>query len=80
MAVVIVWCNPSKQVFEKGRTIVQIFLKASLITKQRSIDLHKAFIFFGIKWQDGDHQIPVDETNKITAMSPQTSKKATQAF
>ncbi|KAK4819475.1 hypothetical protein QYF61_004701 [Mycteria americana] len=35
--------------------------------------------FLGIKWQDGHHQIP-NVINKITAMTPQTSKKETQAF
>ncbi|KAF1570980.1 UNVERIFIED_CONTAM: hypothetical protein FQV16_0009294, partial [Eudyptes robustus] len=35
--------------------------------------------FLGIKWQDGHHQIPVDVINKITATSPPTSKKETQA-
>jgi len=34
----------------------------------------------GIKWQDGRHQIPMDVINKITAMSPPTSKKEAQAF
>ncbi|KAF1512329.1 hypothetical protein FQV20_0000740, partial [Eudyptula albosignata] len=34
----------------------------------------------GIKWQDGCHQIPMDVINKITAVSPPTSKKETQAF
>ena len=37
-------------------------------------------LFLGIKWQDGRHQILMDVINKIAAMSPQTSKKETQAF
>ncbi|KAF1526119.1 hypothetical protein FQV20_0005926, partial [Eudyptula albosignata] len=36
--------------------------------------------FLGLKWQDGRHQIPLNAINKITAMSPPTSKKETQAF
>ncbi|KQK79943.1 hypothetical protein AAES_100954 [Amazona aestiva] len=36
--------------------------------------------FLGIKWQDGHCQIPTDVINKITAMSPPTNKKETQAF
>ncbi|KAK4810651.1 hypothetical protein QYF61_007388 [Mycteria americana] len=36
--------------------------------------------FLGIKWQNGRRQIPMDVINKITAMSPPTSKKETQAF
>jgi len=37
-------------------------------------------MFLGIKWQDGHHQILMDVTNKIAAMSPSTSKNETQAF
>ncbi|RMC19617.1 hypothetical protein DUI87_03177 [Hirundo rustica rustica] len=36
--------------------------------------------FLGVKWQDGRPQIPTDVINKITAMSPPTNKKETQAF
>ncbi|RMB97181.1 hypothetical protein DUI87_26342 [Hirundo rustica rustica] len=36
--------------------------------------------FLGIKWQDGRRQIPTEVINKITAMSPPTNKKETQAF
>ncbi|RMB92824.1 hypothetical protein DUI87_30718 [Hirundo rustica rustica] len=36
--------------------------------------------FLGIKWQDGRRQILTEVINKITAMSPPTSKKETQAF
>ncbi|KQL61064.1 hypothetical protein AAES_02734 [Amazona aestiva] len=36
--------------------------------------------FWEIKWQDGHLQIPRDVINKITAMSPPTNKKETQAF
>ncbi|KQK73995.1 hypothetical protein AAES_160407 [Amazona aestiva] len=45
-----------------------------------SRDLHRRFNFLGIKWQDGRRQIPTDVVNKITAMSPPTNKKETQAF
>ncbi|RMC20295.1 hypothetical protein DUI87_01142 [Hirundo rustica rustica] len=36
--------------------------------------------FLGVKWQDGRCQIPTEVINKITAMSPPTNKKETQAF
>ncbi|RMC18103.1 hypothetical protein DUI87_04982 [Hirundo rustica rustica] len=36
--------------------------------------------FLGVKWQDGRQQIPTEVINNITAMSPPTSKKETQAF
>ncbi|RMC17933.1 hypothetical protein DUI87_05602 [Hirundo rustica rustica] len=36
--------------------------------------------FLEVKWQDGWHQIPTEVINEITAMSPPTSKKETQAF
>ncbi|KAK4826486.1 hypothetical protein QYF61_009559 [Mycteria americana] len=65
---IIVWGNRAEEVFEKGKKIVQILMKATFAIKQR------------IKWQDGHHQIPVDGINKITAMSPPTSEEETQAF
>ena len=36
--------------------------------------------FLGVKWQDGRHHIPGDVINKITTMSPLTSKRETQSF
>ncbi|TRZ13406.1 hypothetical protein HGM15179_013709 [Zosterops borbonicus] len=36
--------------------------------------------FLGVKWQDGLCQIPTGVIKRITAMSPPTSKKKTQAF
>ncbi|OWK55368.1 Gag-Pol polyprotein [Lonchura striata] len=36
--------------------------------------------FLRVKWQDERRQIPTDIINKITAMSPPTNKKKTQAF
>ncbi|KQK77653.1 hypothetical protein AAES_123329 [Amazona aestiva] len=36
--------------------------------------------FCGINWQNGHRQIPTDVINTITAMSPPTNKKETQAF
>ena len=35
--------------------------------------------FRGIKWQDGRHHIKADVINKVTAMSPPTTKKETQS-
>ncbi|KAK4810974.1 hypothetical protein QYF61_014446 [Mycteria americana] len=78
---VIMWGNTAEEVFEKGKKIVQILLKASFAIKQRKVKGPAQEIqFLGIKWQDGRRQIPVDVINKITAMSPPTSKKETQAF
>ncbi|KAK4822622.1 LOW QUALITY PROTEIN: hypothetical protein QYF61_017827 [Mycteria americana] len=76
---IIMWGNTAEEVFEKGKKIVQIFLKASFAIKQ-SQGTCREIQFLGIKWQDGCHQIPMDVINKITAMSPPTSKKETQAF
>ncbi|KAK4823426.1 hypothetical protein QYF61_002112 [Mycteria americana] len=78
---IIVWGNTAEEVFEKGKKIVQILLKAGFAIKQSKIkgpaqEIH----FFGIKCQDGCRQIPMHVINKITAMSPPTSKKETQAF
>ncbi|KAF1675915.1 Retrovirus-related Pol polyprotein from transposon 17.6, partial [Pygoscelis papua] len=61
--------------------IVQILLKAGFAIKQSKVKGPAQEIqFLGVKWQDGRHQIPMDVINKITAMSPPTSKKETQAF
>ncbi|GAB0207781.1 hypothetical protein GRJ2_003243800 [Grus japonensis] len=77
---IIVWGNTA-EVFEKGKKIVQILLKASFAIKQSKVKGPAQEIqFLGIKWQDGRHQIPMDVINKIAAMSPPTNKKETQAF
>ncbi|KAK4826273.1 hypothetical protein QYF61_006720 [Mycteria americana] len=76
----IVWGNTA-EVFEKGKKIVQILLKAGFAIKQSKVKGPAQEIqFLGIKWEDGCHQIPMDVINKITAMSPPTSKKEAQAF
>ncbi|KAK4810560.1 hypothetical protein QYF61_004523 [Mycteria americana] len=78
---IIVWGNTAEEVFEKGKKIVQILLKASFAIKQSKVKGPAQEIqILGINWQDGRHQIPMDVINKITAMSPPTSKKETQAF
>ncbi|KFV38784.1 hypothetical protein N341_01017, partial [Tyto alba] len=78
--VVIIWDNTA-EVFEKGEKIVQILLKAGLAIKQSKVKGSAQEIqFLGIQWQDGYHQIPTNVINEITAMSPPTSKKETQAF
>ncbi|KAK4828919.1 hypothetical protein QYF61_001540 [Mycteria americana] len=65
---IILWGKRAEEVFEKGKKIVQNLLKAGFAVKP------------GIKWQDGHHQIPMDVVNKITAMSPPTSKKGNTSF
>ncbi|RMC12041.1 hypothetical protein DUI87_11174 [Hirundo rustica rustica] len=60
---------------KKERKIIQIILEAGFVIKKS-----KEIQFLGVKWQDGQHQIPTEVINKITAMSPPTSKKETQAF
>ncbi|KFW09423.1 hypothetical protein N327_01472, partial [Fulmarus glacialis] len=78
---IIVWGNTAEEVFEKGKRIVQILLKAGFTIKQSKVKGPAQEIqFLGIKWQDGRHQIPMDVINKITAMSPPTNKKEIQAF
>ncbi|KAK4822187.1 hypothetical protein QYF61_011172 [Mycteria americana] len=78
---IIVWGNTAEAVFEKGKKIVQIFLKAGFAIKQSKVKGPAQEIqFLGIKWQDGRRQIPMDVITKITATSPPTSKKETQAF
>ncbi|RMC22068.1 hypothetical protein DUI87_02939 [Hirundo rustica rustica] len=61
--------------------IIQILLKAGFAIKQSKVKGPAREIqFLGVKWQDRRRQIPTEVINKITAMSPPTSKKETQAF
>ncbi|RMB97385.1 hypothetical protein DUI87_26113 [Hirundo rustica rustica] len=69
------------EVFEKGKKIIQILLGAGFAIKKSKVKGPAHEIqFLGIKWQDGRRQIPTEVINKITAMSPPTNKKETQAF
>ncbi|RMC05627.1 hypothetical protein DUI87_17712 [Hirundo rustica rustica] len=78
---IIVWGNTAAEVFEKGKEIIQILLEASFAIKKSKVKGPAREIqFLGVKWQDGQQQIPTDVINKITAMSPPTNKKETQAF
>ncbi|RMB99702.1 hypothetical protein DUI87_23704 [Hirundo rustica rustica] len=75
---VIVWGNTAMEVFEKGEKIIQILLKAGFAIKQSKVKGPAREVqFLGVKWQDGQRQIPTEVINKITAMSPPTSKKET---
>ncbi|RMB92703.1 hypothetical protein DUI87_30849 [Hirundo rustica rustica] len=79
--VIIVWGNTAMEVFEKGEKIIQILLKAGFAIKQSKVKGPAREIqVLGVKWQDGRRQIPTEVINKITAMSPPTSKKETQDF
>ncbi|RMC08820.1 hypothetical protein DUI87_15071 [Hirundo rustica rustica] len=78
---IIVWGNTAAEVFEKGKEIIQILLEAGFAIKKSKVKGPAREIqFLGVKWQDGRRQIPTEVINKITAMSPPTSKKETQAF
>ncbi|GAB0206390.1 hypothetical protein GRJ2_003104600 [Grus japonensis] len=78
---IIVWGNSAEEVFEKGKNIVQILLKAGFAIKRSKVKGPAQEIqFLGIRWHDGRRQIPMDIINKIAAMSPPTNKKETQAF
>ncbi|KFQ03657.1 hypothetical protein N329_12243, partial [Haliaeetus albicilla] len=78
---IIVWGNTAEEVFEKGKKIIQILLKASFAIKESKVKgPAKGIQFLGIKWQDGCHHLPMDVINKIAAMPPPTSKKEIQAF
>ncbi|KAK4808441.1 hypothetical protein QYF61_004894 [Mycteria americana] len=57
---IIMWGNTAEQVFEKGKKIVPILLKASFAIKQSKVKGPAEEIqFLGIKWQDGRCQIPM---------------------
>ncbi|RMB95488.1 hypothetical protein DUI87_27597 [Hirundo rustica rustica] len=78
---IIVWGNTAGEVFEKGEKIIQILLKAGFAIKRSKVKGPAQEIqFLRVKWQDGRQQIPTEVINKITAMSPPTRKKETQAF
>ncbi|RMB99762.1 hypothetical protein DUI87_23764 [Hirundo rustica rustica] len=78
---IIAWGNTAMEVFEKGEKIIQILLEAGFAIKQSKVKGPAWEIqFLGVKWQDGQCQIPTEVINKITAMSPPTSNKETQAF
>ncbi|RMC20643.1 hypothetical protein DUI87_01495 [Hirundo rustica rustica] len=78
---IIVWENTAMEVFEKGEKIIHILLKAGFAIKQSKVKGPAREIqFLGVKWQNRRWQIPTEVINKITAMSPPTSKKETQAF
>ncbi|RMB93146.1 hypothetical protein DUI87_30468 [Hirundo rustica rustica] len=78
---IIVWGNTAAEVFEKGKKIIQILLEAGFAIKKSKVKGPAPEIqFLGVKWQDGRRQIPTEVINKITAMSPPTNKKETQAF
>ncbi|RMC11011.1 hypothetical protein DUI87_12203 [Hirundo rustica rustica] len=78
---IIVWGNTAAEVFEKGKKIIQILLEASFAIKKSKVKGPAHEIqFLGVKWQNGRQQIPTEVINKITAMSPPTNKKETQAF
>ncbi|NXE65883.1 POL3 protein, partial [Calcarius ornatus] len=78
---IIVWRKTAAEVFEKGEKIIQILLKAGFAIKKSKVKRPAQEIqFLGVKWQNGQRQIPTDVINKITAMSPPSSKKETQAF
>ncbi|GAB0206206.1 hypothetical protein GRJ2_003086200 [Grus japonensis] len=78
---IIVWGNSAEQVSEKGKKIIQILLQAGFAIKRSKVKGPAQEIqFLGIRWHDGQHQIPMDIINKIAAMSPPTNKKETQVF
>ncbi|GAB0207771.1 hypothetical protein GRJ2_003242800 [Grus japonensis] len=78
---IIVWDNKAEEVFEKGKRIIQILLKAGFAIKKSKVKGPAQEIqFLGIKWQDGCRHVPMDVVNKIATMSPPARKKETQAF
>ncbi|RMB92324.1 hypothetical protein DUI87_31437 [Hirundo rustica rustica] len=78
---IIVCENTAMEVFQKGEKIIQILLEADFAIKKSKVKGPAQEIqFLGVKWLDGQHQIPTEVINKITVMSPPTSKKETQAF
>ncbi|KFP28503.1 hypothetical protein N325_09080, partial [Colius striatus] len=78
---IIVWGNTAEEVFEKGKIIIQILLKAGFAVKRNKVKGPAQEVqFLGIKWQDGCRHVPMDVVNKIVTTSQPTNKKETQAF
>ena len=74
-----VWGDTAEEVCMKAQGIIQILPQAGSATKQSKVK-GPAQKFLGMKWQDGRYHIPADVIDKITAVSPPTSKKETQSF
>ncbi|KAK4810718.1 LOW QUALITY PROTEIN: hypothetical protein QYF61_007692 [Mycteria americana] len=78
---IIMWSNKAEEVFEKGKRVIQILLKAGFTIKRSKVKGPAQEIqFLGIKWQDGCCHVPMDVINKIATMSPPAKKKEKQAF
>ncbi|NXK43840.1 TF29 protein, partial [Piprites chloris] len=78
---IIIWGDTAEEVSEKRKKIIQILLGAGFAIKKSKVKGPAQEIqFLGVKWQDGRHQIPSEVIDKITAMTPPTGKKETQAF
>ncbi|GAB0177148.1 hypothetical protein GRJ2_000180000 [Grus japonensis] len=78
---IIVWGTKAEEVFDKGKRIIQILLKAGFAIKKSKVKGPAQEIqFLGIKWQDGCHHVPMDVVNKIATVSPPANKKETQVF
>ncbi|KFO56738.1 hypothetical protein N302_13398, partial [Corvus brachyrhynchos] len=78
---IIVWGNRAEEVFEKGKKIIHILLKAGLAIKQsKTKGPAQEIQFLGIKWQDGHRHVPTEVVNKIATMSPSANKKEIQSF
>ncbi|RMC05564.1 hypothetical protein DUI87_18761 [Hirundo rustica rustica] len=73
----IVWGNMAMEVFEKGEKIIQILQEAGFAIKSKVKGPALEIQFLGFNWQDGHPLIPTEVIDKITAMSPPTSKKET---
>ena len=68
----------AEEVFEKGRRIIQILLKAGFAIKVNGPA--QEIQFLGVKWQDERCDIPMDVINKVRVMSPPGNNKETQAL
>ena len=78
---IVVWGNTAEDVFKKGEQIIQILLQAGFAIKRSKVKgPAQETQVLGIKWQGGRHHILTDVINKITAMSPPTTKEETQSF
>ncbi|KAF4794830.1 hypothetical protein TURU_098452 [Turdus rufiventris] len=73
-------CGATWQSRYLRKKIIQILLRDGFAIKKSEVKGPAQEIqFLGVKWQDGQRQIATEVINKITMMSPPTSKKETHA-
>ncbi|TRZ09183.1 hypothetical protein HGM15179_017923 [Zosterops borbonicus] len=78
---VILWGYTVEDVFDKGKKIIQVLLKASGAIKQSKVKGPVQEIqILGVKWQDECCQIPMDVVKTIAANNPTNQQEGNTGF